>query len=150
MPSSKIKLVILMIILALGGFVLVKSISKTPNNSTTPTQKRQVSENDSPQIVSTKPENLDQTIISASDIIEITFNKSLQNVPEFKIRIDPKVDIKVELSQDRKTAKIIPIKPYELGSSYTLYINPDTKFDGMGNWGETKTFHFRTIKYTGV
>lgn len=107
-------------------------------------------QNEESKIVSTKPDPLDNNIITANQVIEITFNRPLQNVPEFKIRIEPKVDYKVELSQDRKTARIIPIKPYNLGASYTLDINPDTKFDGVGNWGQNKTFHFSTIKYTGV
>lgn len=105
---------------------------------------------DKPQIVSTKPDPLEQTIIPATQIIEITFNRPLENVGEFKVRIEPKIDFKIELSPDRKTAKIIPIKPFELGASYTLSIGSDTKFDGVGPWGETKDFHFRTITYRGI
>ncbi len=107
-------------------------------------------QDDSPQIVSTKPDPLDNNIVSASDPIEITFNKPLQNVPEFKIKIEPKPDYRVELSFDRKTARIIFNKPLDLGTGFTLYIQPDTKFDGVGEWKQDKTFHFRTIKYTGV
>lgn len=110
----------------------------------------QVKESDPPQIVSTRPDPLDETIIPAQGPIEITFNRSLQNVPEFKIRFEPKIDYRVELSPDRRTAKIIFNKPLDLGSSFNLYINPDTKFDEIGEWKESKTFHFRTIKYTGV
>lgn len=107
-------------------------------------------QDDSPRIVSTKPDPLDNNIVSASEPIEITFNKPLQNVPEFKIRIEPRPDYKVELSSDRKTAKIIFNKPLDLGTGFTLYIQPDTKFDEVGEWKQDKTFHFRTIKYTGV
>ena len=31
-----------------------------------------------------------------------------------------------------------------------IVIGPDTKFDGVGNWGEDKTFRFRTIRYRGI
>lgn len=108
------------------------------------------SQNDKPQIVSTNPNPLEDNIISATEIVEITFNRPLENVGEFKVRIEPKIDYKVELSGDRKTARIIPAKPYQLGTTYTLFIGTETKFDGVGRWGEEKIFHFRTIKYTGV
>src|SRR3989338_264655 len=88
--------------------------TESPKASTQPTQ------NDKPQIISTKPDPLDNIIIPADQIIEISFNRPLQNAPEFRIKFEPKIEFKVELSSDRKTAKIIPIKPYELGSSYTL------------------------------
>ena len=64
--------------------------------------------------------------------------------------MEPDIEIKAELSGDRKTAKIIPVKPYELGTTFTLRIGPETKFDGVGRWGEEKVYHFKTIKYTGV
>lgn len=105
---------------------------------------------DPPKIVSTKPDPLEEAIISATDIVEITFNRPLENVGEFKSHIEPKIDYKVELSGDRKTAKIMPAKPYQLGTTYTLFIKPDTKFDGVGDWRQDKTFHFKTITYRGV
>lgn len=108
------------------------------------------SQNDSPRVTSTKPDPLDNAVISADEVVEITFNKPLQNIGEFKVRIDGQEDYKVELSPDRKTARIIPTKPYNFGTSYTLFIGPDTKFDGVGNWGQEKVYHFRTIRYTGV
>ncbi|MBI2338145.1 hypothetical protein HYU95_03080, partial [Candidatus Daviesbacteria bacterium] len=101
-------------------------------------------------IISTKPDPLDENIVSGAEAIEITFNRPLENVGEFKSRIEPEIEYKVELSGDRKTAKIIPAKPYPLGTGFTLFIGPESKFDGVGRWGEEKIFHFRTIKYTGV
>lgn len=111
---------------------------------------QQTVQSNKPQIVSTKPDPLEEAIIPATQIVEITFNLPLQNVGEFKSKIEPKLDYKVELSPDRKTAKIIPVKPYELGSTFTLFIGTETKFDGVGRWGEEKIFHYKTIKYTGV
>lgn len=147
--NKKIAIVLAVIVL---GVLLTFGWSKLSTNSAPASkpQSPQVSEKDKPQIVSTKPDPLEGSIISASDVIEITFNRSLENVGEFKVRIDPKAEIKLELSGDRKTGKIIPVKPYELGSGYTIFIKPDTKFDGAGEWREEKIFHFRTIRYRGV
>lgn len=116
-----------------------------PTNVPSPTP-----QNDSPRIVSTKPDPLDGALVSASEVIEINFNRPLENVPELKIRVDPKIDLKVELTTDKKTAKIIPIKDYELGALYTLFILPDSKFEGGGKLGVEKIFHFHTIRYRGV
>ncbi|MBI2018233.1 hypothetical protein HYS96_00865 [Candidatus Daviesbacteria bacterium] len=117
--------------------------SSTPSqNSTQP--------NESPKILSTKPDPLDQAVISSDQQIEIVFNRGLENEGEFKIRIEPKVKYKITLSGDHKTAKITPEESYELGVGYTMFITGDTKFEGVGPWGEEKTFHFQTIKYRGI
>ncbi len=110
----------------------------------------QSSQNELPKIVSTKPDPLEDAIISATETLEITFNRPLENVGEFKSKIEPKIDYKVELSGDRKTARIIPAKPFELGTTYTLFIGTETKFDGVGRWGMEKIFHFKTVKYRGI
>lgn len=152
--TTKNRIIILMIavgiiLTVISGRLLYHRPSITHTQPQTQTTEVS-SQNESPKIVSTKPNPLNEAIIAADEIIEITFNRSLQNAPEFKVRIEPKTDFKVELSQDRKTARIIPVKPYELGASYTLYIGRDTKFDGVGEWGMDKTFHFMTIKYRGI
>ena len=153
----KNKLLIILIFLALGftAFFIKNSFYKQPQNNNSTSLKQDnsasaTSQTDSPKIVSTKPDPLEDTIISATEIIEITFNRPLENVGEFKLRIEPKIDFKVELSSDRKTTKIIPNKPYVLGSTYTLFIGTETKFDRVGRWGIEKIFHFKTIKYRGV
>lgn len=115
-----------------------------------PQQQQAASENQSPRIVSTKPDPLEEAIVSASEIIEITFNIPLENVGEFKSRIDPQVEYRVELSNDRKTAKIIPKNAFELGTTYTLFIGPDSKFDGVGEWRKEQIYHFKTIRYRGI
>lgn len=120
----------------------------TPTPSPSPTPATTALEK--PQIASTKPDPLEEAIISATEIVEIEFNRPLENVGEFKSRIEPKIDYKIELSGDRKIAKIIPAKPYSLGATFTLFIGPETKFDGVGRWGEEKIFHFKTINYRGV
>lgn len=144
--NKKIVILIVIILTALLAIIKLSSVNRPSLNTKAPA----VSEKDKPQIVSTKPDPLEEAIIGASDTIEITFNRSLENAGEFKVRIDPKVEFKLELSSDRKTCRIIPVKPYELGTGYTVFIGPETKFDGVGRWGEEKIFHFRTIKYRGV
>lgn len=155
MFSTKIKLAIFIAILAVVVFLIIRpkltnqlnSSNEQKNPATVP---KQVSQKGEPQIVSTKPDPLEDSIIAATDSVEITFNRPLQNVGEFKSRIEPNVDYKVELSSDRKTAKIIPVKGFLLGTTYTLFIGPETKFDGVGRWGQEKIYHFKTITYQGV
>lgn len=139
--------VIVVIIILIGLVVTKKPTTEVDTVASTPPP---VNQNESPRIVSTKPDPLEEAIISATEIVEITFNRPLENVGEFKSRIEPKIDYKVELSGDRKTAKIIPEKPYELGTTYTLFIGTETKFDGVGRWGEEKIYHFKTIRYRGI
>lgn len=153
---KKIIVIIIIIITIVIAFIwksraVTSPSSSSPSPSSTPIESGPtVSSQDKPQIVSTKPNPLEDTIISATEIVEITFNRPLENVGEFKVRIEPKLDFKVELSSDRKTAKIIPAEPYLLGTTYTLFIGPDSKFDGVGRWGEEKIYHFKTITYRGV
>lgn len=140
----------LIFIMVTIGFIYIRQANHATKNPIASTANPKADQNDTPRIVSTKPDPLDNGIISATQVIEITFNRPLQNVPEFRVKIGPDAVFKVELSTDRKTAKIIPTKPYALGTTYNLYIGPETKFDGVGNWGEDKTFQFQTIKYNGV
>lgn len=105
------------------------------------------------ELVSTNPEGLikkQEVIILPNQFIEFTFNQPLENVPETKIVIEPSFEVKVELSKDRKTAKITPVKPFALGQGYTLFIKGDTKFDGKKHLGRDLDFHFSTISYKGV
>lgn len=146
MKNKKI-IVVIIIISALAALAVTWKIQPAAKPAL---PAKTVTQNDKPQIVSTKPDPLDDNIVSANDTIEITFNRPLENTGEFKVRLEPNIEYKVELSGDRKTAKIIPTKPYQLGTTYTLFIGTETKFDGVGRWGEEKIYHFRTIKYTGV
>lgn len=106
---------------------------------------------DKVQVVSSKPSPLEEAIVVPTQTIEITFSQPLENVGEFKYRLDPKPqEAQVELSSDRKTAKIIPIKPFTLGARYTLFITTDTKFDGRKVTQQDLIFHFSVIPYQGV
>ncbi|MBI2596675.1 hypothetical protein HYW41_00780 [Candidatus Daviesbacteria bacterium] len=154
MLNTKTKLIILFISLAVGLFISFRpKIENELNKSAvqnSQSEKTQNQQDEPPRIVSTKPDSLEESIIPADEVIEINFNRPLENVGEFKVRIEPKTDYKLELSGDRKVGRIIPVKPYELGTAYTLYIGSETKFDGIGRWGQEKTYHFRTIKYRGI
>ena len=146
------KIITFIIIITVIIFIifLLKSRSPAAPSSTPPTPTPPVSALEKPQIISTKPDPLEDNIVSATEIIEITFNRPLENVGEFKSKIEPKIEYSVQLSDNRKTAKIKPVKPLELGITYTLFIGTETKFDGVGRWGEEKIYHFKTVKYTGV
>ena len=146
MKSLALNTAILVLILASLAIILL-------NNSQPQQQSPQSTDqvkHDQPEIISTKPDPLEEAVVSATEQIEITFSHPLENSDQAKFRLEPKVDYKIVLSQDRKTAKIVPQKPYDLGSTYTLFILPDSKFDGIGQWGKEKIFHFKTIKYRGV
>lgn len=151
---SKTKILIIIPILFVLAGIFYFTMTRAPTSNNRPAESSpnssNIQQNESPRIVSTKPDPLEEAIISANEVVEITFNRSLENVGEFKSRIEPKIDYKVELSGDRKTAKIIPKKLYELGATYTLFIGTETKFDGVGRWGEEKVYHFKTITYRGV
>lgn len=154
--KKKIILILVVILFLAVSFFLMKHFKRGSNSqvatpqSSSESPQPAVSEKDPPRIVSTKPENLDNSIIPAFVPLEFTFNRPLENEGEFKIKIEPKVDFKVTVSNERKTGVVTFQKPLELGTSYTLFIGTETKFTGMGRWGEEKVFHFRTIPYKGL
>ena len=112
-----------------------------------------VSQSDSIELTSTSPSQLkakqDVTILP-TQALTFTFNQPLQNVPETRYTIEPKADVKLQLSDDRKTLTITPNTPYSLGQGYTLFIKGGTKFDNNKTLGSDQDFHFSTINYTGV
>jgi len=147
--NKKILITIIIVLVVIGTISVLLGSSKRTDSPIKPPEAEQ-KDDAKPRIVTTKPDPLNNVIIPADQVIEITFNRPLENVGEFKVKIEPKVEFKAELSSDRKTAKIIPTKPFELGSTYTMSIGTETKFDGVGRWGEEKVFQFRTIKYRGI
>lgn len=140
--------VLVFIVVATAAFIFLKP--KAEIAPPAPAQPQIISETDSPQIVSIKPANLEESIFSSNESIEITFNRSLENVGEFKVRIDPTVEFKKTVSSDRKTGIITFEKPLEPGKSFTIFIGSDTKFDGVGAWGQSRELHFRTVTYKGI
>lgn len=149
----------IMILIALIGAILIwifqhglysKSPAVNPTKSL-PAQIQTPTAPDKAEVVITKPDPLEGATILPTQTIEITFNLPLENVGEFKHRLDPKLDYTIKLSADRKTALITPTKMFQLGTTYTLVVQSDqTKFDGKKRLDHDFTYHFRTIEYRGV
>lgn len=106
-----------------------------------------------PQLISTTPPELFEKkplIFRPDQIIELHFNSRLENGPETKLVLDPSAEIKVEISDSGKTAKIIPVKPYKLGQGYTLFVKPETKIEGGKTLGKSYDMQFNVINYSGI
>lgn len=146
---KNIKLVVLIIVIgavvALFKGLPITFLGSAPAPSPTPQQSGQ-----KPRVVATNPANLDYAVILPTQTVEITFNLPIENEGEFKNSLDPKTNYKIKLSDDRKTAKIIPVTPFALGTTFTLFIKPDTKFDGHKTLGYDIYYRFQTIAYKGV
>ncbi len=121
-----------------------------PSNSTVKSAAvEQVS--DKPHLVSTNPAGLQEGIIVPSDQkIEVTFSDPIENRGEVKSKMDPPIDYEVELSSDKKTVKLLPKKPFELGRSFTFTVDVETKFENKKRLDSNQVFHFSTIAYHGV
>src|SRR5262249_14155899 len=123
MQSLSLKQKVIGIIIVLGLLLIAvfqRGFSEPNIPVNTETQSNEI------RIVSTNPAGLKdkrEVVVLPDQTIEVTFSESLQNVPETKIDIEPKKEVKIELSDDRKTVKIIPLKPYDLGQGYTLFIH---------------------------
>lgn len=144
-----IKAKLIWIILAIGAFLLAifaNGLYSSSDSAVVPS----VTENSNEiRVVSTVPENLHNSTILPNQTIELTFSEQLVNVPETRWSISPSADIKAELSDDRKTLKLIPNKPYDLGNGYTLLIKADTKIEGKGNLDRELIYSFKTIQFKG-
>ncbi len=100
--------------------------------------------------LSTKPENLENSVILPTQQIDVSFNTPIENTGEFKHKIEPNVNHTLKLSADRKTISILPEPSFQVGFSYTLFIQADTKFDGGKRLNDAIQYHFRTIEYKGI
>lgn len=129
--------------------------TNSPPKTETSSENTQVSEE--PKLLSTNPSPLNNAVILPTQTIELTFNTPLENRGELKFEIKPQAEVEVSLSNDKKTAKITPTKPYTLGQTYTINIKNETKFDNppAGRAGKKRlpdglNFTFKTIDYRGV
>src|SRR5260221_6155349 len=107
MQMKKISIFILILLAAISFWYFTQKKEDTKPTSS----QKQTSQTDSPHVISTKPDPLEDNIVGASDPVEITFNRSIENTGEFKLKIEPKIDFSVTLSSDRKTATISFLKP---------------------------------------
>lgn len=153
---------IILLILMIGATLIYLSQqglylpSSSVTSETVPTQVP----TDRPVIVSTVPPGLnseESITVSPTQTLEITFNMPLENIGEFKNKIEPSAEYKVVLSDDRKTAKITPTTPWKLGSSYMLTITPDSKFNNNPGQQASKNrldgdlnLRFKSIEYRGI
>lgn len=104
-----------------------------------------------PYVVSTSPANLkDGAVVPSDQKIEITFSEPIENRGEVKNTLDPQTEYEIQLSNDKKTVKLLTKKPLELGKSFTFTIKSDTKFDSKKRMDSDQVFHFNTISYQGV
>lgn len=103
-----------------------------------------------PTITSTNPLPLEGALISPTQSISVSFSQPLQNLPEFRYKMDPTVDLNVKLSDDRKTVTFTPKKFFDLSAAYTLFVYRDSKFDNKKLLDQDYIFHFHTPTYTGV
>lgn len=160
MNNLSLKQKIIAFIIAIGTILILifqRGFSGSPAVEKIPLESKQTQiqtqvqvQTDKPELISTNPNPLDEAIIWAQQPIEFNFNLPLENAPEFKHRIEPKYDYKVDLINDKKTIIITPTKPLPLGQTFTITISRETKFDGKKILDKDYSFHFKTIEYKGV
>lgn len=145
--NSKLKMLILLIVLLIGGYFGVKTIKhKTP----APLPATPSSESRTVKIIETNPPSLDGATILPSQDISITFSAPLQNAQEFKSTMDPQFVYTTTLSSDKKTVRISPVKAYGFDQQYSFHISKDTKFEGDKKLENDTDFHFGTVSYSGA
>lgn len=155
MSKFSLKQIIIGVVAVVGALLILifgrGLYSSTPTSQIqTEVKSAKIEDSKEIKVVSTNPENLDGSVILPNQTIEITFNQPMENRGEFKNKIEPVAEYEIKLSDDRKTAKIILAKPFNLGTGYTLFIKPDTKFDGKRTLDKEIIYHFNTISYKGI
>jgi hypothetical protein len=132
-------------------FIFQRGLSSGQTVEKVPLENTQTQvQTDKPELIQTNPSPLNEATFWALQPIELAFNLPLENIPEFKHTISPKYDYKIELSGDKKTITITPTKPLPLGTTFTLSISGETKFEGKKTLEKDYIFHYRTIEYKGV
>lgn len=148
MSIKKAVIPIIVIVILLGGFLLWKGSESSPQlspvQSTTDTNLT---------IISTNPASLDGATISPSQPIEVTFSKPI-SISDFKYKLEPDIDHDVAATGQSgsfgQTFRITFKKPLELGATFTLTINSDTKVSDKEKLDKEYNYHVQTISYKGV
>jgi hypothetical protein len=135
---------VLLILAAIFGLSGHSSVPKLSSQSAAVS----TSSSDEIKVVSTTP--VDEGTITPTQTVTVVFSQPAQNVDELKLKVDPQVDIKAELSDDKKTLKISPKKIFGLQQGYTLFIPADAKFEPKRTLGNDFRLHFKTVDYSGV
>lgn len=103
------------------------------------------------KILSTKPTNLNGITLLPTDSIEIVFNNPMVAFdPNYHVVIDPKTEVETKASDDRKTITIKPKKSWAVGTSYSLMIKNNLKFEGDNTLGQDVNFNFHTLAIKGI
>lgn len=144
------KLALAIIVIILLTLVWKLTPKKIPSKSVQPSDTSATVQTTAPQLLTISPDPKTTTVILPNQTITLTFNLPLVNGDEMKLRVETFKDYRIELSGDKKTAKIIPTKPYPLGQSFTFFISPEAKFEGGKTLGHDEHFSFSTIEYRGV
>lgn len=139
---------ILLILLARVGLSSPSNVPKLPSAQSQAEPKS--TQSDKVEILTTSPDPLNESTVTPTQTIQITFSQPAQNVPELKVRIEPVIDLNLQLSDDRKTLKISPKQSFGLQQGYSITIPADAKFDGGRTLGTDLLFHFKTISYSGI
>lgn len=106
---------------------------------------------DMPQLVSTTPDTLDEAIVPPAKPVELTFNMPIENIGEFKHRLEPlTTKYEAKLSENRKTVIITPTGSFPVGTTFTLFVTPETKFDNGKRMDHDIIIHFKTVDYRGI
>lgn len=127
----------------LGG----KAVPLVNDSKTAPVDSSQ------PQLISTNPSELFEKkpmVFPPDQVIELNFNVELENGPETKLTFDPPAEVKVDITNNGKTAKITPAGSWKLGQGYTITIKPETKIRGGKTLGREFNVHFNVINYSGI
>lgn len=147
MKILKITVPLLLIILV-GFFIYQFFILKQPSE-----QKSEppVSVQQKATVLSLNPDiSSPNTIVSATQTIEINFSDPLENLDQFKHKFEPETKFKLAISDDKKTVRITPEEPLDLGAEYTLFIYPYSKFEGGKELDSEKIYHIKTVKFKGL
>lgn len=149
--TDLLKKKIIWIVLGIGA-VLITVFSSGLYSNTSKTALSNISDGSSASgsIVQTNPKDLDESTILPNQTLEIYFSAPLENVPETRWSVEPQADYKAELSEDKKTLKLIPNTPLNLGQSYTLFIKAETKIEGKRMLDKEYQYHFKTIDFKGA
>lgn len=155
MNNISLKTKIISVIVAVGAILIVifargfysLDANSSPEATANPENAQEIAGDI--KVTATKPGPLEGSVLLFQQPIEISFSENLESRGEVKVSFDPPVSYDVYLSNDKRTAIISPQKPYELGMSYTLKIDPLTKFEGGKTLGRDLIYHFSTIKHQG-
>lgn len=147
--SSKARIITIVTAIGLALIAIFRFGFYTPAVSA-PATVESVQTSNEPQIISTDPSPLEGAVLLAAQPIRITFNVELENGPETKATFDPVLEMKADISGDRKTLILTPKTSYPAGQGFTLTIHKDAKLANGKTLGFEKEYHFRTISYSGI